>query len=125
MYVCMYCSVLVILSVVFMSVLCTGSLLWPFTVSSLLKQTPRVGPRHSSSLIIFTPRFLINARIGLSKSFEVDGRVVKVSSQSRDILFKKCHPQRNAQQSSQPILAKWVGIFAGSRLLLTTLFETY
>ena len=30
--------------------------------------------------------------LGLSKSFEVDGLVVKVSGQFRDILFKKCHP---------------------------------
>ena len=28
----------------------------------------------------------------LSESFEVDGLVVKVSGQSRDILFKKHHP---------------------------------
>ena len=28
---------------------------------------------------------------GLSESFEVDGRVVKISGQSRDILFKKRH----------------------------------
>ena len=38
---------------------------------------------------------------GLSERFEVDGWVAKVSSQSRDILFKKIHP-----------------IFVGSRLLL-------
>ena len=29
---------------------------------------------------------------GLSESFEVDGWVVKVGGQSRDILFKKRHP---------------------------------
>ena len=29
---------------------------------------------------------------GLSESFEVDGWVVKVGSQTRDILFKKHHP---------------------------------
>ena len=29
---------------------------------------------------------------GLSESCDVDGRVVKVSGQSRDILFKKRHP---------------------------------
>ena len=37
---------------------------------------------------------------GLSESFEVDGWVVKVSGQSRDILFKKHHPQRNAKQTT-------------------------
>ena len=29
---------------------------------------------------------------GLSESFEVDGGVVKVTNQSRDILLKQCHP---------------------------------
>ena len=43
---------------------------------------------------------------GLSESFEVDGWVVKVSGQSRDILFKKRYLQRNAKQSSRPILTK-------------------
>ena len=37
---------------------------------------------------------------GLSESFEVDGRVVKISRQSRDILFQKRHPQRNAKQTT-------------------------
>ena len=40
----------------------------------------------------------------LSERFEVDGWVVKVSGQSRDILLKKCHRQRNAKQSSWLIL---------------------
>ena len=31
-------------------------------------------------------------RLGLSERFEIDSWVVKVSGQSRDILFKKCHP---------------------------------
>ena len=48
---------------------------------------------------------------GLSESFEVDGWVVKVSGQSRDIVFKNCHPKRNVNAM----------IFASSRLLLTTL----
>ena len=33
--------------------------------------------------------FIVFSRSGLSESFEVDGRVVKVSDQSRDILFEK------------------------------------
>ena len=36
---------------------------------------------------------------GWSESFEVDSWVVKVGGQSRNILFKKCHPKRNAKQS--------------------------
>ena len=32
-----------------------------------------------------------DVQAGLSESLEVDGLVVKVSGQSRDILFKKCH----------------------------------
>ena len=34
---------------------------------------------------------------GLSESFEVDGWVVKVTNQSRDILFKKGHAWRIAK----------------------------
>ena len=43
---------------------------------------------------------------GLSESLEVDSSVVKVSGQSRDILFKKHHLYRNAKQSSRLILTK-------------------
>ena len=43
---------------------------------------------------------------GLSERFEVDGWVIKLSGQSRDILFKKRHPWRNAEQSNWPILTK-------------------
>ena len=43
---------------------------------------------------------------GLSERFEVDGWVIKLSGQSRDILFKKRHPWRNAEQSNRPILTK-------------------
>ena len=44
-----------------------------------------------------TPAFCLvewikNMISGLSESFEVDSRVVKVSGQSRDILFKKRRP---------------------------------
>ena len=42
----------------------------------------------------------------MSESFEAEGCIVQVSNQSRDILFKKRHPQRNAKQSSRPILTK-------------------
>ena len=37
------------------------------------------------------------------------------------IFYLKCHPLRNANQSSQPILNKETAVFAGSQLLLTTL----
>ena len=58
---------------------------------------------------------------GLSESFEAEGCIVQVSNQSSDILFKKRHPQRNAKQSSRPILTKKAVIFASSWLLLITL----
>ena len=45
------------------------------------------------------------------ESFEVDVWVVKVSGQSRDIVFKNRHPKRNVNAT----------IFASSQLLLTTL----
>ena len=57
----------------------------------------------------------------LSESLEEDSSVVKVSGQSRDILFKKHHPYRNAKQSSRLILTKWAVILAGSQPFLTTL----
>ena len=37
----------------------------------------------------------------------------------------KNHPQRNAKQTSQLIQTKYVPIFAGSQLLLTTLWVSY
>ena len=43
-------------------------------------------------LFIFIHLSFIIFYSGLSESFEVDGGVVKVGSQSRDILFKKCRP---------------------------------
>ena len=43
-------------------------------------------------LFIFIRLSFIIFYSGLSESFEVDGGVVKVGSQSRDILFKKCCP---------------------------------
>ena len=61
-------------------------------------------------------------RIRVSESFEVEGWLVKVSSQSRDILFKKHRPLRNVEQSSWPILTKRVVIFTGSWLILKTLY---
>ena len=48
---------------------------------------------------------------GLLESFEVEVWVVKVSGQSRDIVFKNRRPKRNVNAT----------IFASSRLLLTTL----
>ena len=43
---------------------------------------------------------------GVFKMFEVHGRVVKVSAQSRDIFKKKMLSVRNAKQNSQSILTK-------------------
>ena len=78
-------------------------------------------------MTLFNPLYAnrITLKTGLSESFEVDGRIVKLSGQSRDILFKKRHPWRNAKQSSRPILTKLAAIFAGSWLLLTTLLKIW
>ena len=45
-----------------------------------------------TSLCILCLSQNVSSRSGLSEHFEVDGWVVKVSGQSRDILFKKYHP---------------------------------
>ena len=84
-------------------------LLTPETFPCLVPDTPYTSlflppdiplPSYPTSFSLFYPP------PGLSESFEVHSWVVKVSSQSRDILFKKRHPQRNAKQSSRPILTK-------------------
>ena len=50
---------------------------WDQKKESVLKRCPSLGESYKA---------------GLSESFEVDGWVVKVSGQPRDILFKKRHP---------------------------------
>ena len=67
----------------------------PLNSPSPSNLTLNLTPTLTLTLIlgVFLTLVLATPVIGLSETaFEVDGWVVKVSGQSKDIFFKKCHP---------------------------------